>query len=342
MSHRITVEPSGRQFEANADETILEAGLRQGLTLPYGCRNGACGACKGKVLAGTVDHGRAEPHALTDADKAAGLALFCCASPRTDLVIESKQVSSATDIPVKTLPARVERLERLAPDVIEMHLKLPASERLQFLAGQYIDILLKDGKRRSFSLANAPHDDAFLQLHIRHVLGGLFTEQVFTAMKVRDILRLNGPHGTFYLREDSPKPMVLLAGGTGFAPIKSIVEHALHEGSQRPIYLYWGARTRADLYQHSLAERWAAQHGHIRYVPVLSEPAPGDQWQGRTGFVHEAVMADFPSLSDFQVYACGSPAMVEAAKRDFVARCRLPAEEFFADSFTFSADSTAG
>lgn len=341
MNHHVTVEPSGRDFDANADETILEAGLRHGLTLPYGCRDGACGACKGKVLSGAVDHGRAQPHALSDADKAAGLALFCCATPQSDVVIECKQVSSARDIPVKTLPARIEKLERLAPDVVEMHLKLPASERLQFLAGQYIDILLKDGRRRSFSLANAPHDDAFLQLHIRHVPGGFYTEQVFSTVKVRDILRLNGPHGGFFLREDSAKPMVLVAGGTGFAPIRAIIEHALHEDCRRPMVLYWGARTRADLYQNALSEQWAAQHDHIRYVPVLSAPTPEDGWQGRTGLVHQAVMADFPDLSGHQVYACGAPAMIDAARQDFVATCKLPEEEFFADSFTFSADPSA-
>jgi CDP-4-dehydro-6-deoxyglucose reductase len=339
MSHHIIVEPSGRQFDAQTDETILEAALRQGLTLPYGCRDGACGACRGKVLSGEVDHGKAQPHALSEADKAAGITLFCCAKPKGDLTIECKQLSSDRDIPVKTLPARVEKLEKLAPDVIEMHLRLPASERLQFLAGQYIDILLKDGRRRSFSLANAPHDDSFLQLHIRHVPGGVFTEQVFSTMKARDILRFNGPHGSFYLREDSKKPMVFLAGGTGFAPIKSLVEHALHEGSERPIHLYWGARTKADLYQNDLPEQWTAKHPHIRYIPVLSDPAPGDGWQGRTGFVHRAVMADLPDLSGFQVYACGSPAMVDAARRDFTSDCRLPEEEFFADSFTFSADA---
>ena len=200
MSHQITVEPSGRQFAAEPGETILDAALRQGFTMPYGCKDGACGSCKGKVLAGSVDHGKAQANALKDEERAAGLTLFCCARPQSDLTLECKQLTSGADIPVKTLPARIEKLERLAPDVIEMHLRLPAAERLQFLAGQYIDILLKDGRRRSFSLANAPHDDAFLQLHIRHVPGGVFTDQVFSTMKLRDILRFNGPHGGFYLR----------------------------------------------------------------------------------------------------------------------------------------------
>ncbi|MCK6392006.1 MAG: CDP-6-deoxy-delta-3,4-glucoseen reductase [Azonexus sp.] len=337
MSYQVTVQPGDRQFVAETDETLLDAALRQGLIIPYGCKDGACGACKGKVLAGQVDHGKAQAHALSDAEKAEGLTLYCCATAKTDLTIECRQMTSATDIPVKTLPSRIEKLEKLAPDVIDMHLRLPASERLQFHAGQYIDILLKDGRKRSFSLANAPEDDNLLQLHIRHVPGGVFTEQVFTSMKVRDILRFNGPHGGFFLREDSHKPVILLAGGTGFAPIKSIVEHALAKGSTRPMTIYWGTKARVDLYQHDLPTAWAAQHPQLRYVPVLSEPAPSDDWSGRTGFVHQAVMADFPDLSGYQVYACGSPAMIDVARKDFVGTCQLPDEEFFADAFTFSA-----
>ena len=337
MSYQVTVQPSGKQFSAEADETLLDAALRQGLTLPYGCKDGACGACKGKVISGHVDHGKAQAHALKDDEKAAGQTLYCCAKAQSDLIIECKQVSSAGDIPVKTLPSRIEKLERLAPDVIELQLRLPASERLQFWAGQYIDILLKDGRKRSYSLANAPHDDALLQLHIRHVPGGLFTDQVFSTMKVRDILRFNGPHGTFYLREDSKKPMILLAGGNGFAPIKAIVEHAIAEKCERPMFIYWGAKARVDLYQDTLPAEWAAEHSTIKYVPVLSEPATSDEWAGRTGFVHQAVLADFADLSAYQVYACGAPVMIEAAKRDFMAK-GLPEEEFFADAFTFSTN----
>ena len=338
MSHQITVQPSGRQFVAEDDESVLDAALRQGLTMPYGCRDGACGSCKGKMLAGSVDYGKAQAHALSDEEKAAGLVLFCCATAQSDLTLECRQLGSSSDIPVKTLPSRIEKIERLAPDVMAIHLKLPASERLQFLAGQYVEVLLKDGKRRSFSLANAPHDDALLQLHVRHIPGGVFTDQVFSSLKVRDILRINGPHGTFYLREESPKPMILLAGGTGFAPIKAIVEHAIAEKCARPMHLYWGARTRADLYQNALPEQWAAEHANVSYVPVLSEATAEDRWSGRTGFVHQAVMADFPDLSGHQVYACGAPAMVDAARRDFVKDCGLPEEEFFADAFTLAAN----
>ena len=336
MSYQITVQPSGRKFASEVGETLLDAALRQGLTLPHGCKDGACGACKGKIISGQVDHGNAQSHALKDEEKADGMALYCCARAESDLTIECKQLGAAGAIPPRTLPSRIEKIEKLAPDVIELQLRLPANERLEFFAGQYIDILLKDGKKRSFSLANAPEDEGLLQLHIRHIPGGLFTDQVFSSMKARDILRFNGPHGGFYLRDDSSKPMILLAGGTGFAPIKAIVEHAIMRQINRPIYIYWGAKARVDLYQNALPEEWAAKHSNIRYIPVLSEPASSDDWTGCTGFAHHAVIADFPDLSGYQVYACGSPAMIDSAKADLVSRCQLPEEEFFADAFSYS------
>jgi CDP-4-dehydro-6-deoxyglucose reductase len=237
---------------------------------------------------------------------------------------------------VKTLPGRVQRLERLADDVMVIYLKLPAAERLQFLAGQYLDFLLKDGSRRSFSMANAPHDDEFLQLHVRHVAGGSFTEHVFGRMKERDILRFQAPLGTFFLREDSDKPIVFVASGTGFAPIKSIIETAVRKAVTRPMTLYWGGRRPKDLYMDALARQWP-----IQYVPVISDALPEDGWNGRAGFVHRAVMQDFPDLSGHQVYACGVPIMVDSARKDFIAQCQLPEDEFYADSFTTAADLAA-
>lgn len=336
MTCMITLQPSGRNFSAETGETLLEAAMRQNIGLPYGCRNGACGACKSVVQAGEVDHGAAQAHALTNDEKVQGKTLLCCAKAKTDLVVACKEIGGATDFPARTFPSRVEALTRLAPDVIRLKLRLPTNERLQFHAGQYIDILMKDGQRRSFSMANAPHDDAFIELHIRHVPGGQFTEHVFNAMNPRDILRLNGPLGSFYVREDSTAPMILLAGGTGFAPIKAIVEHALHTGSKRPIWLYWGARAAADLYLPELGQKWVEQHPDLKYVPVLSAPAPADSWAGRTGLVHEAVLADHASLSGVQVYACGSPAMIDAAKLAFCNERGLPDDAFFADAFTFA------
>ncbi|MBX9812568.1 MAG: CDP-6-deoxy-delta-3,4-glucoseen reductase [Burkholderiales bacterium] len=338
MPHQITIKPSNHVFTVNEDETILEAALREGFVIAYGCRNGACGTCKGKVLEGTVDYGHYQEHALPEAEKRLGMALFCQARPLSDLAIECREIGAVKDIQIKILPCRVQKMERLAPDVMALHLKLPANERLQFLAGQYIDILMKDGKRRSLSMANAPHDDVHLQLHLRNY-GGPFSDYVFNRMKEKDILRFEGPLGTFFLREDSDKPILLLASGTGFAPIKAIVEHALHKGIKRPMTLYWGGRTRADLYMNDLAEKWRREHG-IRYVPVLSEARPEDNWSGRTGLVHHAVMENFPDLSGYQVYACGAPAMVEAAHKDFTTQCRLPDEEFYSDSFTPAAPAS--
>ncbi len=289
----------------------------------------------GKVVAGQVNYGEYQEGALSAAEKKAGMALFCCAKPLSDLVLECLEVNAVKDIPVKTLPCRVQKMERPAPDVMVLSLKLPANERLQFLAGQYIDILLKDQKPRSFSLANAPHDDEFLELHIRNITGGAFTHHVFEEMKERDILRFKGPLGTFFLREDNDKPIIFVASGTGFAPIKAIIEHALHIGVKRPMHFYWGARKLADLYMLDKARQW--ESNGIKFTPVLSEALPEDAWKGRTGFVHQAVLDDYRDLSPYEVYTCGAPVVVEAAHRDFTTQRGLPNEAFFSDAFTFAS-----
>jgi CDP-4-dehydro-6-deoxyglucose reductase len=333
MPHRVTIQPSGHSFTVNDGETVLAAALREGIVIAYGCRSGVCGTCKGSLLEGSVDYGTYQEQAMTEAERAAGKALFCQARPLSDIVIQCREIGAAVKgMQIKLLPARVAKMQRLAPDVMLLELKLPANERLQFLAGQYVDLLLRGGVRRSFSMANAPHDDAFLQLHLRDY-GGPFSQHVFNVMKEKDVIRMEGPFGTFFLREDSAKPIVLVASGTGFAPIKAIVEHVLQKGAQRPMTLYWGCRVRADLYMDELAARWQRE-GKLRYVPVLSDALPADQWSGRNGLVHRAVMEDLPDLSGYQVYACGAPVMVDAARRDFTAKCRLSEEEFYSDAFT--------
>ena len=335
---KVTVQPSGQGFEVEEGESVLAAALRQGVMLPYGCKNGACGSCKGKILEGAVDYGHYHARVLTEAERAHGKALFCQAKPLGDLVIECRTIGAARDIAVRLLPCRVQKLEKAADDVMIVGLKLPANERLQFLAGQYIDFLLKGGGRRSFSMANAPHADELIELHIRHVAGGSFTDHVFGKLKERDILRFEGPLGSFFLREDSPRPAVFVASGTGFAPIKSILESAFHRKLERPMVLYWGGRRPRDLYLNALAETWAREQPSFRYIPVVSEARPEDGWTGRTGFVHRAVMEDLPDLSQHQVYACGVPVMVDSARRDFTTLCGLPEDEFYADSFTTQAD----
>ncbi|WGG49329.1 CDP-6-deoxy-delta-3,4-glucoseen reductase [Rugamonas sp. DEMB1] len=338
MTFHITVQPSGHQFSCEEDETVLAAAMRAGVGLPYGCKNGACSSCKGKVVSGSVSHKAHQQRALTAEEEAQGYSLFCCASAHSDLVIEAREVAGSEDYPLKKMPSRVAGIEKVAPDVVVLTLQLPANERLRYRAGQYIEFMLRDGKRRSYSMASAPDGDAPITLHIRHMAGGLFTEQVFGTMKERDILRFEGPLGTFFVREDSAKPMLLLASGTGFAPIKAIVEHLVHAKSERAMTLYWGGRRPQDLYMDALCRQWAEQLPNFRYVPVVSNALAEDQWQGRAGFVHQAVMADLPDLSGHQVYACGAPAMVDSAKRDFVAQCQLPADEFYADAFTTEAD----
>ena len=337
MPCQVTIKPSNHHYTVSGDETLLDGALREGFNIAYGCRNGACGSCKGRLLEGSVDYGSYNNSALLDSEKKNGYALFCQAKPLTNVTIECREISAIKDIQVRTLPCRVQKLERLAPDVMMIHLRLPANERLQFLAGQYIDILTKSGLRRSLSIANAPHDDDVLQLHLRNY-GGPFSQYVFNTLKEKDILRLEGPLGTFFLREESDKPMILLASGTGFAPIKAIIEHAIHKKIQRPITLYWGCRVRADLYLNELAESWARAHG-VKYIPVLSDALPDDHWTGRTGFVHRAVMEDHPDMRGHQVYACGAPIVIESALSDFTEQCQLPLDDFFSDAFTPSASA---
>ncbi len=338
MAHRVVLKPSGHAYEVAEDQTILQAGLDAGYQLPYSCRAGTCRTCRATIREGKVDYGRVHPTYLPEADKAKGLVLLCQAKPFSDLVIEVQELQGLAGIRPRKIPCRVERLEKPAPDVVVLGLRLPMNENFRFVAGQYIDFLLKDNQRRSYSIATAPKPEGVtaLELHIRHTPGGLFTDQAFSTLKVRDLLRFEGPLGTFYLRAESDKPMILLASGTGFAPIKAICEYALAKKIARPMTLYWGCRAKRDLYMLDVPSSWNAPN--FKFVPVLSDPTPECRWTGRTGFVHRAVMEDFPDLSGYQVYACGAPVMVDAARKDFSEKSHLPPEEFFADSFLTAAD----
>ena len=341
MSFTVTVQPSGRSFQVSRDETILSAAMRQGVALPYGCKDGACGSCKCRLLEGRVLHGAHQAGALSVDEAEAGWALTCCAAAQTDVVIEARTVASAGEIPIRKMPVRVTKLEKLTADVALLTLQLPANDALRFQAGQYIEFLLPNNVRRAYSMANSPlvpSEKPSIELHIRHSPGGVFTDAVFATMKEKDILRIEGPFGTFFLREESAKPIVMVASGTGFAPIKAMIEHMQIKGIQRPAVLYWGCRNLTDLYQHEWALAAAAKTANFSYVPVLSEAQAADAWTGRTGFVHHAVMHDFPDLSAHQVYACGAPIVVSSAQRDFTLKCGLPSDEFFADAFTSEAD----
>ena len=337
MAFTINLRPSGLQFAADADSTVLDSAEKAGIALPYGCRGGSCGACKGRVIEGDVERGIEDQFAMTDAERAAGFVLLCVAQPRSGAVIEVADVSRLGGIVVKTLPSRIISIEHAAPDVLIVALKLPASEAFDFRAGQYITLMFKDGERRDFSLANAPHELGFVQLHIK-LNAGSYTARMFNdVLKERDILRFEGPLGSFGINTASTKPMILLAGGTGYAPIKSILDHMAHGGcdggTRRDVHLYRGAPDRAGLYLPDQHWQWVSAFDNFAYVPVLSDPTPACQWTGRKGLVHQAVLDDFADLSGFEVYACGSPAMIDAARLDFAAR-GLPPDAFFADAFT--------
>ena len=334
----VTVLPSGRSFTVPDGDTVLAAGINQGIGLPYGCKDGACGSCKCKMLSGTVVHGNHQSKALSPEEEANGYVLTCCATPHSDLVLESRQVTEVGALPIKKMPTRVSSMRKVSDDVMVVQLQLPANDTFAYRAGQYVEFILRDGVRRSYSMANAPHLGPGVELHIRHMPGGKFTDHVFGTMKEKEILRIEGPFGSFFLRENSDKPVILLASGTGFAPIKALIEHMQHQGTQRKVALYWGGRRPSDLYMHEWVHAQLKAMPSLSYIPVVSHPTNGDVWSGRTEFVHHAVMQDFPDMQAYQVYACGTPIMVESAHADFVALCGLNADEFFADAFTSEAD----
>ena len=340
MSFNITVQPSGRTYVAQADEALLAAAIRNGIGLPYGCKDGACGSCKCKKIGGTIVQGTHQLKALSLEEAAQGFILTCCATALTDVVIESRNVTDESAFPIKKMPTRVASLIKASHDVMLLRLQLPAADVFKYHAGQYVEFLLRDGARRAYSMANAPHTQAEapqVELHVRHMPGGKFTDHVFSAMKEKEILRVEGPFGSFYLREDSTKPMVMLASGTGFAPIKAIIEHLQFKGITRPVVLYWGGRRPADLYMHDWVLAKVAEMPNLSYVPVISDALAEDAWTGRTGFVHNAVLQDLPDLSAHQVYACGAPIVVDSAQAAYAA-AGLPKDEFFADSFVTEKD----
>jgi len=336
MSYKVTLQPSEHVFDVEENEFILDAALRQGIDLPYGCKNGSCGTCLGKVIEGELEYPEGLPVTIMEHEHLQGKAVFCVSVAKSDLTLEVKEVSKDTEIWVKTMPAKVASLRNLADDVIEMQLKLPVSERLAFRAGQYIEFILRDKSRRAFSLANSPSNDEYLELHLRHAPDGRFTDHVFSEMKENAMVRIEGPYGRFYIHDKFNRPIIMIAGGTGFAPIKAMIEQLIEEQDTRPVYLYWGARGQQDLYRDDLAKKWAMQHERIEYIPVLSEVQSKDEWQGRTGFVHAAVAEDFEDLSGFDIYMAGPPVMINAAKESFT-RQGLPIDQLFSDAFEYAA-----
>ncbi len=336
MTFTVTNQHNDGSFTCNAGETILDAALRDNRIYPYGCRSGVCGACKCDLVSGTVDYGDYEDFTLTHEEKESGKLLICQAIPLEDVVINVDEIMSGQNIQIKMLPCRVSQIDRLAEDVIRLYLALPKTQEFNFIAGQYIDILMKDGQRRSFSIANQPAlaKDQGLELHIRHVPDGQFTPRVFDSMKPRDLLRLEGPFGTYFMQTEVTRPIIMIAGGTGFSPVKGLIEHAMADDPSYNIHLFWGARDHQDLYLDDLVKQWEQQFPNFKYTPVLSESSSPD-WAGATGWVHESAVNSYPSFAEFDVYASGPPIMIDAIRTSLQAK-GMAMENFYFDSFDYA------
>ena len=338
--HHVTLLPEGRTFSVRPDESILDAALHLGINLPHSCKGGSCSSCRARIVAGSITYPFGRPAGISSEEEEQGFALLCEARPASSVSVQIREIRVADDVEIKDLPCRIARKELLAPDVMALFLQLPAIERLHFLPGQYLDVMLPGDRRRSFSIASPPHDSGLLELHVRRAPGGEFSQLVFTELKERALLRIEGPLGQFAYRNDPAVPALLIGGGTGFAPLKSILRHVLEKGLRRELHLYWGARTVPDLYQHDLALEWQSRYPNFRYTPVLSNLPPADPWPGRRGLVHEAVLADYPDLRAIDVYASGLPALIEAIRRHGGAHGLEP-ERLHFDSFEYAPDTLA-
>jgi len=340
--YNVTNHRTGTRFTVNEDETVLAAALRTGILFPYGCQSGFCGSCKTVLIHGTVHYGEKDdvPAGLSPGERDQGMVLLCQAKPCSDLTLDTGEIgTAAASLKIHTLPTRITSMELLADDVMQIRLQLPKEKSFSFLPGQYIDILLDNGGRRSFSIANAPSDNNQLELHIRYIAGGGFTEHVFKQMKVKDILRIQGPLGTFFMRQDSSRPVLMLAGGTGLAPAKAILEQQFQNNNHTPIHLFWGVRDKPDLYADAILQSWHNEIEHFQYTPVLSETR-ATEWNGATGWVHEALLYHYPKLNNYDLYASGPPPMIAAARDAFAVR-GLDNEHFFYDAFEFNATPPA-
>ena len=331
---RISLPKSNRGFTAAPDQSLLDAALGASLNLPHSCKGGNCGSCRARLLEGQIHYPNGRPLGLSDAEVADGWVLLCQARALSDVAIEAFEPMSPEEILTKRLPARIERVARLSHDVMGVYLRLPAAELLTFEAGQYVDIMLPRGRRRSFSIASPPHDSRLLELHVRRVAGGEFSESLFAADQAGALLTIEGPLGHFRYRA-SPSPMMLVGGGTGLAPLLSILRHVIENGIRRDITVYWGVRSERDLYAGPTLQALLGRAPSMRYVPVLSEPSV--EWRGARGWVHEAALRDGVSLETHDVYAAGPPAMIEAVRREFALRGVGPSRLFF-DSFDYAPD----
>ena len=327
----VTLSRTGKNFPVKPGEVILDAALRHEIWLPHACRGGTCGSCKAVIVSGDVAYDDSAPP-RTQQPAARREAYLCCARPMGDLTLDIAELPARPIGAMFRRPARVADIVKPSYDVAIVTLKPPPNAAIRYRPGQYVSLIGDDGRAHAFSIANAPRADNTLELHIGRIANGRFTTHVHQRMQAHDIVRFEGPFGEFGFAEDAQaasRPAIFVAGGTGIAPVKAVLEASAQSGMKRELHVFWGSRHRDGLYALDVI----AAHKGARIIPVLSEPAAADAWAGRTGLVHRAVMEDFPDLSRRDVYACGSPAMVDAAFRDFTRYAALPADRFFADAF---------
>lgn len=335
MKSRVTLLPIQQEITADAATTVLDAALNAGINLPHSCRAGHCSSCRARILQGSVTYPKGRPLGLMIEEEREGFALLCQAHPATaELTLEVRQIVPPTpDIQVKTLPCRIERTRPLAADVMQIFLRLPSNETFHFAAGQYLDFLLSRNRRRSFSIASPPHDSALLELHVRRVDDGEFTRTLFGENRP-SVLRMEAPLGQFWFREESHRPAILIAGGTGFAPLKAMLRHLLERRDGRSLHLFWGARSQEDLYEHDQVREWCQRYPNLQYTPVVSL-AQDEAFEH--GWVHDAVLRTIPLLTNWDVYASGPPQMIEAIRSQFPQH-GLPESQLFFDSFDYAFD----
>ena len=343
---RISLSRSDITFSAAPDQSLLDAALGASLNLPHSCKSGNCGSCRARLLQGEIHYPNGPPLGLSETEAADGFVLLCQARARSDLRIETYEITTPDQARIKRLPARIERALPLSHDVMGLFLRLPVAEAFQFQAGQYVDIMLPGGRRRSFSIASPPHAARLLELHVRRVAGGEFSDRLFDQDSQNALLTIEGPLGQFAYRPRAATPdaapMLLVGGGTGLAPLLSILRHVVENGIERDMIIYWGVRSERDLYAHALLEDLAqrcpadGRPARLRYVPVLSEPSPA--WRGSRGFVHAAVLKDIDDLEKYDVYAAGPPAMIAAVRSEF-GRRGVAANRLFFDSFDYAPDT---
>jgi CDP-4-dehydro-6-deoxyglucose reductase len=327
----VKFEPSNVELPSDGESTVLDTALAAGFFPKHSCRRGDCRACETRVVSGTVRYatgvipdGLKSDHCLT-----------CLAIPTADVALDAPEVASVPGRRIVKVGARVTSVDRVSEDVAVVRVQTPTGGEFKFDPGQYLDVVLRDGARRSYSMANAPTEDGQVEWHIRAMPAGSFSQHVYQNLKARDLLRIEGPFGSFTLR-DTAAPLIFLASGTGYAPIASMMRAHGESLAKRGATFYWGGRREEDLYAMEEATAWADSAAGFKFVPVLSDSDV--DWQGRTGFVHEAVQKDHPDLSGFEVYACGNPLMIDAARHTFRTECGLVENNFFSDSFVTAVD----